>query len=106
MAAPDPPVLYRLVMSDDVRHLLAELSGRAIARGDGKAFAAALQKLLATLAVYPQFGDPQIDLLLGGGQIRHAIIWPLSMRYGVNEEERLVFCTLPPELLKMEKPDA
>jgi hypothetical protein len=103
--APDPPVPYRLVMSDAVRHRLAELSAEATARGDGPVFKAALQRLLSVLAVYPQFGDPQIDMVVGGGHIRQAIIRPLSMRYGVNEEERLVFCAASPELMPMDKPD-
>lgn len=82
------------------------MAKEAAERGDGPAFAAALKQVLARLAVYPQFGDPQIDLVVGGGQIRTGIIRPLSMRYGINEEKRIVFCTAPPVLLPMDKPEA
>lgn len=43
---------------------------------------------------------------VGGGQIRLGIIRPLSMRYGVNEDRRIVFCAAEPVLLPMDSPDA
>jgi len=47
-----------------------------------------------------------MDLTVAKGQIRLGIIRPLSMRYGVFEESRMVFCETLPILLPMDKPDA
>lgn len=81
MAAPEPPTPYRLVYSEAVKRCLRELSNDAFSRGDGPAFTAALKEFDRLLRIYPQFGDPQIDLEVGGGQIRLGIIRPLSVRY-------------------------
>ena len=106
MAATEPPTPYQVVYSEAVRQRLRELLDAAIMRGDGEAFAAAYQEFDHRLRVYPQFGDPQIDLVVGGGQLRLGIIRPISMRYGVNEDLRIVFCTVLPPLLPMDRPDA
>lgn len=99
MANPDSVQPYRVVVSDAVRQRLRELADEAIARGDGPAFVGAVRAFMARLAIYPQFGDPIIDLVQGGGQIRVGIIRPLSMRYGVHEDQRIVFCGAIPILL-------
>jgi hypothetical protein len=75
-------------------------------RSDGPAFTAALKEFDRLLRLYPQFGDPQVDLEVGGGQVRIGIIRPLSVRYGINEERRIVFCATLPTLLPMDKTDA
>jgi hypothetical protein len=86
MAKPESAALYRVVFSEAVARRLSELSDEAVARGDGLAFAAAVKAFRERLAVYPQFGDPQIDLKAEPGVIRIGIIRPLSMRYGVYDE--------------------
>jgi hypothetical protein len=106
MAPPEPPAPYRVVYSDAVKSRLRELSDVAIARGDGPAFLAALKAFVGRLPVYPQFGDPIMDLIAEEGQIRLGIIRPLSMRYGVYEDRRLVLCGTLPVLLPMVRPDA
>jgi hypothetical protein len=93
------------VYSEAVKQRLREMSSEADARGDGPAFTAALKEFDRRLKLFPQFGDQQIDLTEGGGQIRVGIIRPLSMRYGINEEKRIVFCTAPPVLLPLDRPD-
>ncbi len=103
MEKSETPASYQLAISEAVRQHLIELAKEAAARGDGPAFDAAWKQFLIRLAVYPQFGDPQIDLIVGGGQVRVGIIRPLSMRYGVNEERRIVFCTALPILLPMDR---
>jgi hypothetical protein len=93
------------VFSAFVERRLLELSIEATARGDGPAFAAAVREFRRRLAVYPQFGDPLIDLTAEPGIVYNGIIPPLSIRYGVNEERRLVLVGAPPVLLPMEKPN-
>jgi hypothetical protein len=85
---------------------LDELSDEAVARGDGPAFAAAYAEFQRRLAIYPQFGDPQIDLKAQTGIIDQAIIRPLVLRYGVLENQRIVLCTAPPALLPMDRAEA
>jgi hypothetical protein len=106
MAATDPLAHYQVVYSAFVEKRLEELADEAVVRGDGVAFAAALAEFKRRLALYPQFGDPQIDLKAMPGIVYQGIIRPLSMRYGVFEDRRLVFCGAPPVLLPMRKPDA
>jgi hypothetical protein len=92
MASGEPPAPYSVEYSGLVPQRLRELATEASARGDGPAFAAALKEFDRLLRFYPQFGDPLIDLAVGGGQVRLGIVRPLSMRYGVNEDMRIVFC--------------
>lgn len=106
MAAPDPPALYQLVYSDAVKARLRELSDAAFARGDGPAFTDAMEEFDRLLRLFPQFGDPQIDLNAQVGVIYRGIIRPLAMRYGVLEDLRIVFCTAPPLLMPMDKPES
>lgn len=104
MAAIDPPASYQVVFSALVERRLEDLAREAIARGDGAAFAAALTEFRRLLALYPQFGDPQIDLTAQVGTVYTGIIRPLALRYGVLEERRIVFCGAPPILLPMAEP--
>jgi hypothetical protein len=105
MESSEPPVPYAVEYTGLVMRWLRGLSQEAAARGDGQEFAAALKEFDRLLRVYPQFGDPLNDLNIGGGQVRLGIIRPLSMRYGVKEELRMVFCAARPMLLPMAKPD-
>jgi hypothetical protein len=106
MAKSDPPVPYSVEYSRLVLQQLRLLAREASARGDGPAFAAALREFHRRLQLYPQFGDPIVDLSLEEGQIRLGIVRPLSMRYGVYEARRLVLCGTLPILLPMARPDA
>ena len=83
-----------------------QLAAEASARGDGPAFAVALKEFDRLLRLYPQFGDPQIDLTAEPGVIYLGIIPPLSMRYGVYEDRRLVLVVAPPVLMPMARPEA
>ncbi len=100
----EPPDLYRVVYSEHVRQRLQALADEAAQRGHGDAFAAALKEFHRRLQIYPQFGDPLIDLKQEPGQVRNGIIRPLSMRYGVLEERRMVMVTLTPVLLPKSNP--
>jgi hypothetical protein len=93
MAATDPPSHYQVVYSAFVEKRLEELADQAVARGDGAAFAPALTEFRRRLAIYPQFGDPQIDLTAMPGVVYQGIIRPLSMRYGVRYSWRIALIT-------------
>ena len=85
---------------------LGEMADAAIAQGDGEAFASALKEFDRLLRLYPQFGDPLIDLTAAPGIIYNGIIRPLSIRYGVYEDRRLVLVVAMPVLLPVETHDA
>jgi hypothetical protein len=98
-AAASGPVPYRVVYSERVRQRLLALADTARERSDGEAFLAALQEFHRRLCVYPQFGEPLIDLTQEVGQIWIGIVRPLAMRYGVFEERRVVMVAALPVLL-------
>jgi len=95
----DTPRPYQVSLSGRVFDTLQELAGVARDRGDGEAFLAALREFYRRLQVYPQFGDPLVDLRQEAGQIRIGIVPPLAMRYGVLEERRQVLVAALPVLL-------
>lgn len=86
-------------MSGRVYDKVRELAAVARERGDGEAFLAALREFYRRLQVYPQFGDPLVDLQQESGQLRLGIVPPLSMWYGVLEERRQGFVAALPVLL-------
>jgi hypothetical protein len=93
-----------VVYSEHVRQRLKALANEATLRGDGAAFASALKEFHRRLQIYPQFGDPLVDLTHEQGQIRNGIIRPLAMRYGVLEQRRTVMVAASPVLLPKGKP--
>ncbi len=95
----DAPIPYRVVYSDHVRNVFRELSARAWASGQGPVFVAAVKELDRLLHIYPQFGEPLIDLAHEPGQIWHGTIRPLVVRYAIYEERRLVIVAISPLLL-------
>jgi hypothetical protein len=99
MSGPDSPTPYRVSYSTAVQQRLRELAAVARERGDGEQYLAALREFDRRLRVYPQFGDPLIDLVAEAGQVRLGAVPPLSMRYGVAEDERLVMVAAMPVLL-------
>lgn len=99
------PVPYRAVYSQRVRQRLLALADVARERGDGEAFLAALQEFHRRLCLYPQFGEPLIDLTQELGQVWIGIVRPLAMRYGVFEERRVVMVAALPVLLPKSEPE-
>jgi hypothetical protein len=87
------------VYSERVRQRLLALADNARERSDGEAFLAALKEFHRRLCVYPQFGEPLIDLTQEAGQVWIGIVRPLAMRYGVFEERRVVMVAALPVLL-------
>ncbi len=95
----DGPAPYRVSYSVRVRERLVELAAAARIRGDGEEFVAALREFDRRLRVYPQFGDPLIDLLAVAGQVRLGTVPPLAMRYGVLQDRREALVAALPVLL-------
>ena len=91
--------LYAITYSDRVQDVLVRLGRVAQSRGDGERFVDALREFHRRLCVYPQFGDPLMDLRVSVGQIRLGVVPPLTMRYGVLEERRSVIVVGVPVLL-------
>jgi hypothetical protein len=103
-AAPGP-VPYRVVYSERVRQRLRALADVARDRGDGEAFLAALKEFHRRLCLYPQFGEPLTDLTQELGQLWIGIVRPLSMRYAVFDERRVVMVAALPVLLPRSDPE-
>ena len=93
------PVPYRVVYAERVRQRLLALADTARERGDGAAFVAAVKEIPRRLCLYPQFGEPLFDLRQEAGQVWLGIVRPLSMRYGVLEDRRVVMVSELPVLL-------
>jgi hypothetical protein len=92
------------VYSERVRQWLKAHAGQAVQRGDGEQLAVALKELHRRLCIYPQLGDPLLDLKGEPGQIYNGIIRPLAMRSAVYEGRRLVMVVKLPVLLPMWDP--
>ncbi len=104
--AASEPTPFRVVYSERVRQRLFDLGEVARARGDGEAFLAALKEFHRRLCVYPQFGEPLIDLTQELGQVWIGIVRPLAMRYGILDEQRPVVVAAIPVLLPKSEPPA
>ena len=102
--AASEPVPYRVAYSERVRQRLLALADIARERGDGEAFLAALKEFHRRLGLYPQFGEPLIDLTHEVGQVWLGIVRPLAMRYGVFDERRVVMVAALPVLLPKSEP--
>ena len=103
-AAASESVPYRVVYSERVRQRLLALADVARERGDGEAFLAALKEFHRRLCLYPQFGEPLIELAQEVGQVWLGIVRPLAMRYGVFDERRVVMVAEIPVLLPKSDP--
>jgi hypothetical protein len=93
------PGEYQITLSAQAFEWVKEISKVAVSRGDSQSFLHALKEFHRRLRIYPQFGDPLVDLVEHHGQIRIGIIPPLAMRYAVYEDQRLVIISAKPVLL-------
>jgi len=91
--------------SERARQRLLALADMARQRGDGEDFIAALKEFDRRLHIYPQFGEPLVDLKKEPGQACIGIVRPLAMRYGIFEDRRLVIVAAIPVLLPKSNPD-
>ena len=61
-----------------------------------------MKELDRLLHVYPQFGEPLMDLTQHSGQVYIGTVPPLMVRYAVLEEMRLVLVTVLEVLSKQD----
>jgi hypothetical protein len=106
MAKSESPLPYAVEYSGLVLRRLRLLGRMAFSRGDGPEFAAALEEFHRRLVLYPQFGEPFLDLKTEPGQIYKGFVRPLGMRYAVYEDRRLVMVGALPILLPMRSDEA
>jgi hypothetical protein len=92
-----------VVYSERVRQRLLALADAARVRSDGGAFVAAVKEIQRRLCLYPQFGEPLFDLTQEAGQVWLGIVRPLSMRYAVLDDRRVVMVSELPVLLPKSK---
>ena len=91
----DPASRYRVSYSERVRIELRKLGAVAIHRKMGARFLAALKEIDDRLHIYPQFGEPLSDLTVTPLQSWIGTIPPLTVRYFLDEEQRLVIVSVP-----------
>ena len=106
MPPTDPPARYRVVYSALVERQLEGLAGEAIAARRRRGLRLPPCGVQATARALREFGDPLIDLTARPGIIYNGIIPPISMRYGIFDDRRLVLLAAPPVLLPMERTEA
>jgi hypothetical protein len=93
------PVPYRVTYSGRVREEFRKLTAEATEGGFLVDYRAALKEIERRLRIYPQFGEPKIDLTHEQGQIWLGTVPPLVIRYAIYEDRRLVLVTDLPTLL-------
>jgi hypothetical protein len=99
----EAPIPYSVSYSGLVRGEVRRLIAAAPTPQRARAILAAFKELDRLLHVYPQFGEPLLDLQ-EPGQLRVVTIDPVVIRYAIYEERRLVIVTTPPILLPMSSP--
>ena len=93
--ASEGPVPYRVVYSERVRNSLRQLVARARAAGLATQILVAVREMDRRLRLFPQFGQPLMDLGLRGGQVWIGAVGPLVIRYALYEERKLVVVAAP-----------
>ena len=89
------PIPYEVICSEKVRQELLSFSEKAQEQGLGPEYLAGLQEFERRLRIYPQFGDPLTDLNLKPAQLCIGVVWPLILRYSLDEARRLVMVVAP-----------
>ena len=93
-------MLYRIAYSQRVINGLRTLGARATLRGLRGYFRDAVTKLDYLLAIYPQFGEPLIDLPFSSYTLWIGTVSPLVVRYGVSDVDKIVMVTIPIQVLR------
>ena len=90
-----PPTVYQVICSEDVRRDLLSFAGKAQERGLRDQYLASLKEIDSRLRIYPQFGEPLKDLQLKPSRLWIGSLWPIVVRYTVDDERRMVFVVAP-----------
>src|SRR5947209_7992755 len=98
------PLPYRVSYSQHARNELRALLERAEAAGRGPEYFQAAREIDSRLRIYPQFGEPLIDLTQERGQIYVGIVAPLVVRYVIYEDLRQVMVANPIRELRRSAP--
>ncbi len=88
--SPSSPAPYEVSCSEKVRQELLSCAAKAQEQGLGHEYLASLKEFDLRLRIYPQFGDPLTDLNLKPAQLWIGVVWPLVLRYSLDEERRLI----------------
>ena len=91
----DPPIPYHVSYSRRVRDEFVNLVGRARPVGLAAEVLAAAREIDRRLRIYPQFGDPLLDLSVEPAQLWIGVVPPLVVRYVLDEQRRLVLVVSP-----------
>jgi hypothetical protein len=91
----DAPIPYRVVYAERVRKALRKLLALARGLGLGQQVLDAVKELDDRLHIYPQFGQPLMDLMHEPAQIWIGVVPPLVVHYAIYEERRLVIVATP-----------
>ena len=85
------PTLYQVNCSERVRQELHSFTNAALEHGFGPEYLAGLKEIGRRLRIYPQFGEPLADLQLKPAQLWIGAVWPLVLRYTLDEERHLIW---------------
>ena len=83
--SPSVPIPYGVSYSGNVREKLKSFANKASEQGLGQEYLASLKEFDYRLRIYPQFGEPLLDLKLKPSQLWIGVVWPLVMRYSLDD---------------------
>lgn len=89
------PAPYRVIPSPHVATELRALLKRARSGGFHREVLEALKRINYLLTIYPQFGEPLMDLQATGETLYLGAIPPLCFKYVIDESLRTVFIGTP-----------
>ncbi len=94
------PTPYKVAYSEAVRSEARRLIAVAATPEEARRIIAAFRSIDHRLRIFPQFGEPLLDLKHETGRMWIGVIDPVVIRYAVFEERRLVMVGILPELLQ------
>jgi hypothetical protein len=86
------PTAYKVIVTNHVLALTKAEQARAIQAGKGTQFRAAVRTIVDRLRKDPLvFGEPLYDHPAVQVVVRQAVVLPVAVTYGVQEEQMVVF---------------
>ena len=93
--SPSSPTPYHVSCSEKIRLELLSFADKAHEHGLEFDYLAGLKAIERLLRIYPQFGEPLTDLKLEPSQLWIGSVWPIVMRYTLDDQRRLVMIVAP-----------